>query len=191
MGISGSSSNDDDTTRSNQTGGDLPDARCHHYNMAHYALPVVAFEDPLFFMSVIASKQSKKFLSNLLDMVSRACKETEPVCDFTVDDFAVYPTRIGSYPCAIIEMPPSRAVPEAFFAAVILLTAPDDNLHSDAGDIKLRYITLEKGATLNGSLCTVLCEWTSDRTHRNYGDGPEAKLDAFAAAVKDLLERQV
>ena len=88
-------------------------------------------------------------------------------------------------------MPPPRAVPEAFFAAVVLLTTPDDNIPSDPGDIELRYITLEKGVTPDYGPCTVLCEWTSDRNHRNYGNGQEAKLDAFATAVKDLLERQL
>ena len=35
-----------------------------------------------------------------------------------------------------------------------------------------------------------LCEWTADRTHVNYGDGPPARLQAFVAAVEEMLGRE-
>ena len=33
----------------------------------------------------------------------------------------------------------------------------------------------------------MLCEWTAEGTHKNYGDGPPADEELFVEAVLDLL----
>src|SRR5262245_55319743 len=96
-------------------------ARCRHYTFPHQALPSVAFSGPLGFLGVLASPNARRFLADLLADVTEHCKQHEPVPDFTADDVGVSVGRIGQYPCAVIEMPPPRAMAEAYFVAAVLL----------------------------------------------------------------------
>jgi hypothetical protein len=43
---------------------------------------------------------------------------------------------------------------------------------------------------MGGPERTVLCEWTNDGTHANYGTGPEATLEALANALDELLNQR-
>lgn len=167
---------------------DLDEPRCHHYALAHLALRGVAFDQPLGFLGVLASPDARHFLSDMLASVAEHCKDREPRPDFSVDDLRVHRLRIGKYPCAVIEMPRPRAVAEAHFVAAVLLADPSDGL-PDGERIPVRYVTLEKGSTIGGGARTVLCEWTADGTHANFGDGPPAELPAFARAVEELISR--
>ncbi len=168
---------------------DLDEPRCHHYTFAHLALRSVAQEQPLAFLGVLASPDARRFLANLFQSVSEHCKEREPKPDFGIEDVAVHPVRIGHYPCAVIEMPRPRATTETFFVAAVLLADLDQGL-PDSKDVKLRYFTLEKGFVIGGPPRTVLCEWTAEGSHVNYGDGPEPQLEAFTEAVREMLERK-
>lgn len=167
---------------------DLLRARCHHYVFAHVALRSVAFDHPLGFLGMLASPEPHRLLSDLMQSVSEHCREMEPQPDFHVDDIAVHTVRIGKYPCAAIEMPRPRAMTEAFFVAAVLLVDPALGM-PDPSEVTLRYFTLEKGMSHDGSPRTVLCEWTRDGTHANYGDGPAPRLESFTAAVQDLLAK--
>jgi hypothetical protein len=167
----------------------LPDMqpRCPHYTFAHQALRSVALADPLPCLGLLASADAGRFLAGLLESVSEHCAALGEKADFTADDIRVHPTRVGSYPCAVVQMPPPRAITEAFFVALVLLAAPEDPPERPE-DARLRYFTLEKGFSLDGSERTVLCEWTETR-HVNYGDGPAPHVEAFVAAVSELLGR--
>lgn len=77
---------------------------------------------------------------------------------------------------------------EAYFVAAVLLV----DLEQETPEVDqpaLRYFTLEYGATLDGPPRTVLCEWTAEGSHLNYGDGPEPTLATFAEAIEQLLTR--
>lgn len=167
------------------SGDDLSDPRCGHYSLAHYALRGVAFQDPLFFLGVLASPESQRFLADLLRRVQEHCRDREPLAQFSVEELSVHKRRIGPRPCAIVEMPAPRAVAEAFYAAGVLLADPAELIQGEPAP--LRYFTLERGMSLDGSRRTVLCEWTSDGTHRNYGDGPPPTPDEFLRAIEKLL----
>jgi hypothetical protein len=121
--------------------------------------------------------------------VSEHCKEREPRPDFDIEDIAVHKVRVGKYPCAVVEMPRPRAITEAFFVAAVLLADPDREM-PDPKEVVLRYFTLEKGFTFEGPPRTVLCEWTAEGTHCNYGDGPAPRLEAFLQAVEELLSKR-
>jgi hypothetical protein len=167
---------------------DLPDPRCGHYSLAHHALRGVAFQDPLFFLGVLASPDAQRFLADLLRRVQEHCKDREPLAEFSVEELTVHKRRVGKYPCAVIELPPPRAVAEAYFVAGVLLSDPAADL-PQAEAAKLRYFTLEKGMSFDGSRRTVLCEWTKEGTHRNFGDGPPPIPDGFLAAIEKLVSK--
>jgi hypothetical protein len=167
---------------------DLDSPRCHHYTLAHYALRGVALRHPLGFLGILASEDATAFLEDLMKSVSENCKPREPQAGFTVSDLTIHKLRVGPYPAVAIQMPPPRATTEAYFVLAVLLVDLDQELPE--GEATLRYFTLEKGFTLEGGSRTVLCEWTSQGSHANYGDGPEPRLAAFALAVEDLLSRQ-
>ena len=162
-------------------------ARCRHYTFAHQALPSVAFSRPVAFLGVLASPDARRFLADLLHDVTEHCKEHEPNPDFTADDVAVHVARVGPYPCAVLEMPPPRAMPEAYFVAAVLLAPYDQEVPRD---VKLRYFTLEKSGPLVPGGLAVLCEWTADRAHSNFGAGVPPQRDAFLEAIGHLLTPQ-
>jgi hypothetical protein len=162
--------------------------RCHHYALAHYALRGVAFEHPLAFLGVLASPDAQRFLAELLQSVSKQCKEREPEPDFTVEQIVVHKRRVGQYPCAIVEMPQPRATTEAYFVAAVLLADTEKPLQ-DKKDLTLRYVTLEMGSSLAGNARTVLGEWAVDGSHVNYGTGPNPKLEAFVGQLAEVLAR--
>jgi hypothetical protein len=165
---------------------DLDEPRCHHYMLAHYALRTVAHDKPLAFLGVLASPDATHFLSDLMESVSEHCKDRERHPDFSVEAIRIHTLRIGKYPCAVVQMPKPRAPTEAFFVAGVLLADPNEEM-PESDRVALRYFTLEKGITLGGPARTVLCEWTADGTHANFGDGPPAELRAFCGAVEELL----
>lgn len=166
---------------------DLDTPRCHHYTLAHQALRSIALEEPLAFLGILASPDAQRFLADLMQSVSEHCKAHEPQPDFSVQELVVHRMRLGRYPCAVIEMPPPRAITEAFFVAAVLLADPSEGMPPQ--EVTLRYFTLEKGMTLEGPPRTVLCEWTAEGSHVNYGTGPEPRLEAFAEAVERMLAR--
>jgi hypothetical protein len=48
----------------------------------------------------------------------------------------------------------------------------------------IRYVTLERGSRIEtGQTRTVLCEWTADGSHVNFGDGPPPSINDFTKAV--------
>jgi hypothetical protein len=161
---------------------DMPEAGCHHYFLAHHALRSIAFHNPMGFLGVLTSEDAEPFLQDVLTSVAKHCQPFEPEVAFSARDIAIHKKSIGIAPCVVIEMPPARGVTEAIFVAAVL-----------TGDVsleKLRYFTLEVGVSLDGPPRTVLCEWTVDGTHANYGDGPEPELDEFVAAVTALLQKR-
>jgi hypothetical protein len=165
---------------------DFDEPRCHHYALAHYALRSAAFGDPLAYLGILASPDARGFLAHMLRSVSEHCKNEEP--GFAAEDIAVHPVRVGRYPCAVVELPRPRAAAEAYFTAAVLLADLQDRTPESA-PLELRYFTLEKGITLAGPPRTVLCEWTSEGSHANYGDGPMPQLEAFVRAVEESISR--
>jgi hypothetical protein len=162
--------------------------RCHHYTFAHLALRQVAFDEPLTCLGVLASPQAREFLADLWGSVCEHCARMGEKPDFTADDIRVHTLRAGGYPCAVLEMPAPRGVTEVHYAALLLLVDTSREEAPAPEDVRLRYVTLEKGWS-DGPPVTVLCEWTKDGTHRNHGSGPPAELGAFLEAVAGLANK--
>jgi hypothetical protein len=170
--------------------GPVGQPRCHHYTLAHHALRQVAFGQPLAFFGALASPEAYKLLSELLASVNEHCRHEEPRPDFSVDDIGIHPLRVGGRICLVLEMPRPRAVTETHFVAAGLLKEPTEIAPSDDEHaLPVRYFTLEFGLPERGEPRTVLCEWTNDGSHLNYGDGPPAELQAFVGAIEAMLEK--
>jgi hypothetical protein len=80
------------------------------------------------------------------------------------------PRRIGDADGIIITMPPPRIASECFFIAICR-----------RNDGSPAYFTLERSVFSP----TVLCGWSSDGIHLNYGSNPEPTIDAFIKAIVD------
>ncbi len=86
----------------------MDEPRCHHYTFVHQALPTMAFDNPLAFLSILASSDAREFLAGLIRGVSEHCKAEESQPGFGVEDIIIHKVRVGKCPCAVIEMPEPR-----------------------------------------------------------------------------------
>jgi hypothetical protein len=77
----------------------------------------------------------------------------------------------------VITLPEAQEMIEAHLVAFV--AAPDG----------LRYFTLERGADAQGGARTVLCAWSREGSHLNFGDGPAPTVEGFAGAINALLLR--
>jgi hypothetical protein len=160
-----------------------------HYLFAHYALRSVALNDPVFYFGVLASPEAAKFLTHLLRTTADHARPGDPPADFTADDLRVHTVRAGGYPCAVVEMPQPRATTEAFFTAAVLLVDPAAEA-PDLAAAPVRYFTLEKSFDLEGNAFAMMCEWSKDGSHANFGGGPPPRLDDFVKAIEYLLKNR-
>jgi hypothetical protein len=173
-----------------ESAGDAMKPRCAHYAMAHYALRLNALKHPLAVLGVLASPRATELLADLLASCAESCRERgEEPADFTAADLRVHRGRVGQHPCAIVEFPAPQAVTEAYLTAIVLLADAAEPLEKWES-ATARYFTLEYGMSFErgGTPRTVLCEWT-DTSHLNYGDGPPATPEAFAAAIEAKLNQ--
>lgn len=172
---------------SDTTAEDELDPRFVHYHLAHALLRDAALGSPLKFLVSFASPElAERFLRRAVEVIAEHRTPGESDSEFPIDEIRIHPLGVAGFPCVVIEMPEPRAVTETFFVAAVVLADLSGPL-PDPAAVQARYFTLEKGIRLGGPSRTVLCEWTSDGTHRNYGDGPEPSLDVFVKAVERLL----
>jgi hypothetical protein len=162
--------------------------RCAHYMFAHFGLRQAALEEPLFYLAALASPDREKLLESVFESVVEFCRQRENTKpDFTVNDLQVHCTRLGSFPCAIVEMPTPVAITEVYFTALVVLKELSVEMPRSE-NVPARYFTLELGFNVEDSSSrTVLGEWSKD-SHSNYGDGPAPTVDGFTSALTELLK---
>jgi hypothetical protein len=171
----------------------LDKPRAQHYVFAHVALPQVAFHDPIGTVGVLHSEQAEPFLERLWDDVANTCRKNGEAADLSFADLKFTTTRVEGFPVVLVAMPRAQAVAEAILCAIVLhldadklQNVPQDDW-PDAADVS--FFTLEMGVNVeDNTLRTVLCEWTKDRQHQNYGDGPPPDVKIFLAAIQALLQ---
>lgn len=155
-----------------------PKPRPQHYFYAHRVLPTLFFQNPQQFLSILTN-DGLAFLRFFWDRTF----ENESADDIVPPDGMNYETRAledGTI-ITIIELPEPDRVAEAYFVAPVFREVAEQPL--------MRYFTLELGASaLDNRKRTVLCEWTSDGKHLNFGDGPEPKSKAFLDAILARLQ---
>jgi hypothetical protein len=156
----------------------------HHYELAHYALRQICAEDPRWFFEIMGSGQQRGLLDDIWRQVRTNCDD-DGAAGFDISEVGVASCRIKGFPALVITMPPPGAVAEAHFVAIVL--KGDPKAEASAEQLDFAYLTLEKGIRASGGERTVMCAWTVDGAHLNYGDGPAVDREAFVAAVEGLL----
>lgn len=163
-----------------------PPGSCHHhYVLAHIALRKICLQDPMMFFGTLASEHKDEFLNDIWKQVREHC-DPKGEATFDISDVGFATCSIRDYPTIVVAMPEPTGLGEAYFAAIVLKIELDAAEPPEKPEIL--YFTLEKGVHLDQSDRTVMCGWTADDSHLNYGEGPSPDPDEFVAAIEKLLE---
>ena len=180
-----------------------------HYSFAHGFVPRYVQQNPYAFLSYVYRKdlpggpmEPTRFIhsrwSTIFDPASRPGLNvdvfSETVVFRRVSDLKMSLHDVGGRAGAIIEMPLPEHPGEAFFIGVVLL-APIAEPAKWSTDAKARVFTLEATTeqvvgTLGLRLAEglgVLCEWTKEVVHLNWGTVIEARTDLFVQAMNQVL----
>lgn len=159
--------------------------RPHHYVLAHVALRTLALDDPLQFLAVMGSPDAAKFVASIYDSVVESLKEEGPP-DFAVDDVQFQCGKLGDWLCVVFTMPPPRDVTEAFFCCLAgHLDLNDPNPRPES--VKGRWFAMEYTYPIGDQTRAVLCEWTKDGGHSNFGEAGEPTVENFLQRVADTV----
>jgi hypothetical protein len=140
-----------------------------HHAFAHYVLRVATFQDPDFtFGALSAPDSAQRLVLAAMALVGRHFKlSVEQVMAFA-RSITVQPHRFDQDDGYIIEMPTPRRARECFFVAIVR-----------KGGGAIDYLTLE----LTEDDDVMLCGWSAEGEHLNYGARPSRDLDGFIAEV--------
>jgi hypothetical protein len=139
----------------------------------------------MMFFGTIASEHKDEFLKDVWNQVCEHC-DPKGEATFDISEVGFATCSIRDFPTIVVAMPEPTGLGEAYFAAIVLKI----ELGTDEAPEKpeILYFTLEKGVHLDQSERTVVCGWTADDSHLNYGDGPSPEIDGFIEAIEKLLE---
>ena len=143
-----------------------------HHAFAHYVLRVATFEDPDFtFGALSAPDSAQRLVLAAMALLGRHYKlSVEQVMAFA-RSITVRPHRFNHDDGYIVEMPTPRNARECLFVAIVR-----------KGDGAIDYLTLE----LTEDDGVMLCGWSAEGEHLNYGPRPSRDLDGFIAEVVAL-----
>jgi hypothetical protein len=155
------------------------------YLFAHQALPVQTFADPSRMLSILAGPEGQRFLDDAWQIAGRHCDPDKRVQDAS-PSYTFSPTGTSGV-VAVVKPPEPQEPGEAHFIAILGRFEQAEN--PDLAKLRwVRLFTLERAIhPVNETECTMLCEWTAEGAHKNYGDGPPADEELFVEAVLDLL----
>jgi hypothetical protein len=159
----------------------------HHYVLAHLALRDACFYNPTGFFGVMASENKDLFLADIWKRVRETC-DPDGMPNFDISDLEVTTCRVNDHPGILVKMPPPAEITEAYFVGIVLKV--DVEAEQWPANPEVEYLTLEKGASLQGGQRTVFCGWAPDGddfTHYNMGSGPAATEEDFAQAMADKV----
>ncbi len=162
--------------------------RCQHYTFAHQALPGYAFESPRRFFGVMSSDRAMEFLERIWEDVSEYARQSGRGYNHSFADARVHRVLLAerSY-LTVIEMPAADAPTEAVFVGFVISFGPEG---ADGGaPYTARYYTLERTETAFVPSGVMLCEWTAERRHMNYGAATDDSLGGFVERVRELATR--
>jgi hypothetical protein len=159
-------------------------ARCGHYIFPHVVLRQFAFSSPYMCMGALGAPEGQGLLTEMLAAVADFCQSDGEEMSLAADQLRMHTLKIKRKPGLIVELPEPHAATEVYFVGIVL-TPPLGDTAADLTSAAVRYFTLEKGQRSDGKGRTVLCEWSQDNKHLNYGDGPAASVKKFAEAIAE------
>jgi hypothetical protein len=158
------------------------------YLFAHRALPVLTFADPGKVLSILSSGDGERFLHDAWENIGRHC-EPEQRRSTEGLGYSVSPTGSTGL-VAAVRLPPPQEVGEAYYVAIFGRFA-DPEQPDPAALEWARLFTLEHAEhPVTGLPCTMLCEWTGEGKHNNYGEGPSTEESDFIEAALNLQWEQ-
>lgn len=157
------------------------------YMFQHVALREAAFENHPELMRDLADGSADRLghfwsrarvrciQAGMLDPADDAADQAEVELR---DAVAVHTRRRDGHTVHVVRMPPPRVSPEAYLVAIVFRDGePHEYGQPSPGT---RYLTLELTVGLDRPM---LCEWTRDGTHANYGLGPLPDVESFVGEV--------
>lgn len=174
----------------------LDGPREHHYAFAHRALPECLFADALRVVGAALADDSQALLCGLWDRVGEDLDAAERL---SPEGLAWELRRLEDGAILVVSLPTPCKMPEAHFVAGLLRPAGPAGAESDEPpEVSVRVFTLE--LTEPGKYASetyleelreaqaadshaVLCEWTRDGQHVNYGGPVQATVDDFISAI--------
>jgi hypothetical protein len=162
--------------------------RPQYYVLAHYLMRDAAYELGAACCGILLSDKRDEFLTKMWDHAASGVQENDPT--IKTDPYPgieVIPLRAGNFPCVVLKMPQPRGVTECHFVGIVAhMDLSTDEKPSE--QTPMSYFTLERGVGEDlKTPRTVLCEWSKDGTHSNFGDGPPPEAEMFANAIGQSL----
>ena len=168
----------------------LPQPRTQHYNFAHRLLPAIVMQMGAMSVLVLAnSERSEDFLQEVWHDCGQDASGDDLV---SPEGLRATVAKAGEQLIAVVTLPVPERITEAHFVAILSDLPPetddeDEDVSEEAHEVlrlmlrsmPVRYFTLEKSASFDGTPRTVFCEWTSEHRHLNMGDGPAPIEDHF------------
>src|SRR6476660_4269749 len=140
-----------------------------HYHFAHVAMRAFAFAEPdITVFSLADAKGSQRLIGAVLSQVAEFYELDEQQVRALARGFTVTVRRADDLPIYVISMPAPQNATDCYFVGIV-------SLH-DGG---VEYFTLER-SIMDG---TMICGWSADGAHLNYGSGPNPDVDAFVARI--------
>jgi hypothetical protein len=107
-----------------------------------------------------------------------------------VSDLCMTIQELAGMPAALVEMPLPEQMAEAFFVCIVLCASTAATV-AWPRDVLARVFTLERSDTGQSSSADasngLLCEWTKEGKHQNYGLNVRAARDEFLKAIVAVL----
>jgi hypothetical protein len=138
---------------------------------------------------ILLSDRRDEFLTEMWEHATSGIREHDPkVKTDPYPGIQVIPLRAGQFPCVVLKMPEPKGVTECYFVGIVAhMDLSKDEKPSE--ETPMSFFTLEFGVGDDMKTPrTVLCEWSKEETHSNYGDGPPAaEPEMFANAIGQTL----
>ncbi|HEY1016394.1 MAG TPA: hypothetical protein VGE07_27035 [Herpetosiphonaceae bacterium] len=159
--------------------------RMQHYLFAHRALPSVTFGQPARMLEVLLGDEAQQMLLNLWEQAGQQAPPSGQVAPRGLGHslHQLDPLRL----LVLVQLPPPQADTEAYFVGLLFETA-QPSWAGPSSPKAARCFTLERGSDpFTQQERTVFCEWTSDSSHLNMGDGPPPAAEEFIQAIRSRL----
>jgi hypothetical protein len=162
--------------------------RPQYYVFAHYVLRDATFELGAACPGILLSDRRDEFLTEMWEHATSGIREHDPsVKTDPYPGVQVIPLRAGSFPCVVLKMPPPKGVTECYCVGIVAhMDLSKDEQPTE--QTPMSFFTLEYGVGDDMKTPrTVLCEWSKEGTHSNFGDGPPPEPEMFANAIGQTL----
>ncbi len=154
-------------------------SRQFHYDFAHNIIKNEFFKDPNTFINLILTQ--KNTIHNIWNNAQDYYMEQYDEVSVPIEskNLSLYTCKSDDIIFIIIEMPTPKQMTEVYFIGMFIDKKENNNV---------QYITLEYGEDESKA---VLCGWTEDGIHLNYGDSPKLTLDEFKALLLERNNKQL